>query len=101
MAQLRVRNATGVALDWVRVHPLGPGAEPVAFGPLAVGATSEPQEVADLRPVAAIEAAGPGRSFILQPYDVVGEPELPPGSYVYVLSLAGERLALDVQAGDR
>lgn len=100
MAQLRVRNATGVALDSVRVRPPEPGVEPVEFGPLAAGATSEAHEVSGLRPIAAIEASGSGRSFILQPYDVVGEEELPPGSYLYVLSLTGERLALDVRSAD-
>jgi hypothetical protein len=97
MAHLRVRNLTGADLDSVQVRPPVPGQAPIEFGPLDAGATSATHEVPALRRIAAIEASGATEAFTLQPYDLVGEEELPPGEYVYELRLAGGRLTLDLK----
>jgi hypothetical protein len=96
MARLRIRNLTGDDLDSVRVHPPGPDAAPVEFGPLAVAATSTSREVPGVYRFAHIEVSGPSGSYTLLPYDYVGEVELPAGEHTYVLGLAGGRLTLDV-----
>lgn len=97
MVGIRVLNATGLDLDWVRVFPPQPGAAPVEFGQLRSGATSGSQEIPGVYRYAHIEVGGPAGLHVLRPYDYVGEQPLPPGEFVYQLSLKGGRLALDVE----
>lgn len=96
MAHVRMRNDTGEDLEAVRLHLLRAGTEPVDFGPLRHGAASDYHELPGIRRVAQVEASGPGGPLVLQPYDVVGEPELPPGHYTYRLGSVHGRLTLDV-----
>jgi hypothetical protein len=83
MARIRVRNATGLDLDWVRVFPPQPGAAPVEFGQLRSGATSGGQDIPGVYRYAHIEVCGPAGPHVLRPYDYVGEQPLPSGEFVY------------------
>jgi len=97
--ELRVRNATGVALDLVRVHLPTTPAQVLEFDDLPDGASSGWQTAPALRRVAHIETDGPSGPMTLRPYDYVGEEPLPPGRYTYELGINAGRLTLKMDPG--
>jgi hypothetical protein len=100
MPHIRIHNSTGADLEVVRVNVPGEGREPVDFGAVDNGKYSEYRRVPVAYRFAEIEASGPMGSFSLRPYDVVGEQSLPEGRYTYRLSLAEDRLTLDLEVNE-
>jgi hypothetical protein len=94
MSEIRVRNATGAALDDVRITP--PGGR-LSMGPLASGAVSSWHPVGAVHRYPAVEASGPGIDLMHLPFDGDAQADLPAGRYTYVLRLEGGRLVVGLE----
>ena len=95
--RIRVRNAGAVDFDEVRVFfPDRPDAA-VSYGPIKKGAVSDYKSVARAYRYAHVEAVAGARQFVLRPMDYVGEEELPPGRFTYVLRTEADRLSIALE----
>ncbi len=99
MPHIRIHNATGADLDRVLLYPPRSPQQPVDFGPLAAGEHSAYRELPVLYRYAHIEASGPAGSYVLRPYDYVGEEPLPGGRHTYHLRVDQARLQLELEEG--
>lgn len=81
---LRLRNGSQVGFDDILVRV----GEPIEFGALAPGASSEYLPADGIYSYAYVEATRGDARYIFQPIDYTGEVPLQPGYYTYVLSVA-------------
>jgi hypothetical protein len=96
--EIRIKNASGIDFDSVRV--VFPDRDEASFGPIPNGASSDFKRTARAYRYAEIHVNAGGRELSLQPYDYVGESELPPGRYSYVLDIQDDRLTIDLEQAD-
>ena len=97
---IRVRNASAVDFDDVRIFFPDHPAEAASYGAVKRGAASDYKAVGRAYRYAHIEAAAGDRQFILRPMDYVGEAELPAGWFTYELRIAGDHLSVDLTRDD-
>jgi hypothetical protein len=95
--RIRVRNASTVDFGEVRVFFPDDPAAAVSYGAVKAGAASDYKPVGRAYRYAHIEATAGEREFVLRPIDYVGEAELPAGRFTYVLSIAADRLAVNLE----
>jgi hypothetical protein len=96
--EIRIRNASEIDFDSVRV--VFPGRDEADFGAISKGASSDFKRTARAYRYAEIHVNAGGRELKLQPYDYVGERQLAPGRYSYVLGVQGDRLTVDLEKAD-
>ena len=94
---VRVRNASSDELDDIRVFFPDAPDRAMHYGAVASGAASEYLPVSRAYRYAHIEATAGGRPYSLQPIDYVGEEELEPGRYTYVLRTEADRLTVALE----
>lgn len=92
VVRVRIRNDSNVDFTAVEVH--FPDGTRVGYGPLSARTDSayadagkQVYSYAWVRATAAAGPVGDGRTLVYQPVDYVGEAELAPGDYTYVLDL--------------
>lgn len=93
--QIRIKNSSVIDFDSVRV--MFPDRDEEYFGPISKGAMSDFKRTARAYRYAEVHVNAGGRELTLIPYDYVGERELPPGRYTYVLGIQGHRLTIDLE----
>ena len=82
--EIRIANQSRVTLEDVRVEfP----SQTVSYGTIETGKATEYRVVRRAYRYARIEALVDGKPALLQPIDYVGEKELRPGRYSYVLKI--------------
>ena len=96
--EIRIRNDSEIDFDSVRV--VFPDRDEARFGPIPKGTVSDFKHTARAYRYAEIHVNSGGREFTLQPYDYVGERELPPGRYSYLLGIQGDRLTIGLEEVD-
>lgn len=96
--EIRIRNSSEIDFDSVRV--VFPDRDEAQFGPVAKGASSDFKRRARAYRYAEIRVNAGGRELMLIPYDYVGERQLAPGRYSYVLGIQGDRLTVDLEKAD-
>jgi hypothetical protein len=96
--EIRIRNDSEIDFDSVRV--VFPDRDEAHFGPIPKGASSDFKTTTRAYRYAEIHVNAGGRELRLQPYDYVGERELSPGRYSYVLGIQGDRLTVDLEKAD-
>jgi hypothetical protein len=99
MPNVRIHNTTGADLETVLLYPPASPREPIDFGSIASGGYSDYRDVDTAYRFAHVEASGPIGSYVLRPYDYVGEEPLPEGRWTYRLSIDQGRLALALEEG--
>jgi hypothetical protein len=87
---IRIRNDSEIDFDSVRV--VFPDRDEAHFGPIPKGASSDFKSTT--------RAYRYAEMLRLQPYDYVGERQLSPGRYTYVLGIQGDRLTVDLEKAD-
>ena len=92
---VRIRNASSFDFDSTRVYFPDAPDRAVDYGPLASGAVSDYHAATVAYRYAHVEVNADGRSFVLQPFDYVGEEQLEPGRFTYVLGVEGDRLTVE------
>ena len=96
--EIRIRNGSEIDFDSVRV--VFPDRDEAHFGPIPKGASSDFKRTARAYRYAEIHVSAGGRELRLQPYDYVGESQLAPGRYSYVLGIQEDRLTVDLEKAD-
>lgn len=96
--EIRIRNGSEIDFDSVRV--VFPDRDEAHFGSIPKGASSDFKRTARAYRYAEIHVNAGGRELRLQPFDYVGERQLAPGSYSYVLGIQGDRLTIDLEHAD-
>jgi hypothetical protein len=96
--KVRIRNASDIDFDSVRV--VFPDRDEANFGAIPKGASSGFASTTRAYRYAEIHVNADGRELRLQPFDYVGECELPPGRYSYVLDIQGDRLTIDLEKAE-
>lgn len=99
MPRVRIHNATGADLETVLLYPPASPREPIDLGPLASGGYSDYREVQIAYRFLHVEVSGSVGSFVLRPYDYVGEEPLSDGPWTYRLSIDQGRLAMALEEG--
>ena len=96
--QIRIKNAGNMDFDRVRV--VFPDRIEVDYGPIAKGSFSGFQGTSRAYRYAQIHVQAGDQEFTLAPMDFVGEQELAPGRYTYVLRVEGSRLAIALEQAE-
>ena len=96
--EIRIRNASEIDFDSVRV--VFPDRDEAHFGHIAKGESSDFKPTTRAYRYAEIHVNAEGRELRLQPYDYVGERELTPGRYSYVIGVQEGRLTVDLEKAD-
>jgi hypothetical protein len=96
--EIRIRNSSEIDFDSVRV--VFPDRDEAHFGPIAKGASSDFKRTTRAYRYAEVHVNAGGKELMLMPYDYVGEHELPPGRYTYVLGVQSGRLTIDLEKAD-
>lgn len=94
---VRLRNASPLDFDATRVFFPDAPDRAVDFGPLPAGAASDYRPAAVAYRYAHVEITAGERSFVLRPFDYVGETPLAPGRVTYVLGVEGDRLTVEAR----
>jgi len=92
---VRVRNASPVDFDAVRVFFPDAPQRATDYGAVAAGAASDYLPSGRAYRYAHVEATAAGRRYEVHPIDYVGEPELEPGRHTYVLGIDADRLTIE------
>ncbi len=93
--EIRVRNET--TFDLERVLARFPDTEEVDYGALPRGRSSDFHATTRAYPYAPIRAATADGDLVFQPMDYVGEEQLRPGRYTYVLGVDGGVLTVTLE----
>jgi hypothetical protein len=96
--QLRIKNASHRDFDRVRV--VFPDRVEVDYGPVAKDSFSGFHGTSRAYRYAQIHVKAGDQEFALTPMDFVGEQELAPGRYTYILRVEGSRLTIDLEKAD-
>jgi len=96
--EIRIRNDSEIDFDSVRV--VFPDRDEAHFGPIPKGASSDFKSTTRAYRYAEIHVNAGGRELRLQPYDYVGEHQLTPGRYTYVLGIQDNRLTINLEKVD-
>ena len=96
--EIRIRNNSEIDFDSVRV--VFPDRDEAVFGPIPKGTSSDFKRTTRAYRYAEIHVKAGGQELRLQPYDYVGERELTPGRYSYVLGVQENRLTIDLEKAD-
>jgi hypothetical protein len=93
--RVRVRNASGVDFDAVRITL--PDSPEVDLGAVRKAAHSAFVSAAKAYRYASFRVRAGGRDLVLQPYDYSGEQELRSGDYAYALGISDGRLTCTLE----
>ena len=93
--QIRLSNASGLDFEDVEVNFYD---NRVSYGTIAAGTASGYQRTERAYSYAFVQLTAAGKQYRLQPIDFVGETELAPGRYTYILDLDGTRISLRLVA---
>ena len=96
--EIRIRNDSEI--DFASVRVVFPDRDEAHFGPIPKGASSDFKSTTRAYRYAEIHVNAGGRELRLQPYDYVGELQLTPGRYTYVLGIQGDRLTINLEKVD-
>lgn len=96
--RVRVRNASGVDFDAVRLTL--PDSPAVDLGALPRHAHSAFVSAARAYRYASFRVRVDDHELVLQPFDYSGEPELTPGAYTYAVGLSDGRLTCTLESAD-
>lgn len=94
---VRVRNASTFDFDSTRVYFPDAPDRAVDYGPIASSAASDYHAATVAYRYAHVEVTAGERSFVLHPFDYVGEAKLEPGRVTYVLGVEGDRLTVELR----
>jgi hypothetical protein len=95
---IRIQNATGENFDRVRVY--FPDRCEVDYGAVAKGSLSAFRGTRRAYRYAGLKVTVGDRELSLQPIDYVGERELAPGRYTYVLGIEEGRLTIALEKAE-
>jgi hypothetical protein len=93
--EIRVRNASDRGFDQVRV--VFPERREVNYGAIPKGGISPFHGVSRAYRYAEFQVKAGDQAFSLVPIDYVGEQELTPGRYTYVLRIQDSNLTVDLE----
>ena len=96
--EIRIRNDSEIDFDSVRV--VFPDRDEAHFGLIPKGASSDFKSTTRAYRYAEVHVNAGGRELRLQPYDYVGEHQLTPGRYTYVLGIQNDRLTINLEKAD-
>ena len=96
--EIRIRNDSEI--DFASVRVVFPDRDEAHFGPIPKGASSDFKSTTRAYRYAEIHVNAGSRELRLQPYDYVGEHQLTPGRYTYVLGIQGDRLTINLEKVD-
>jgi hypothetical protein len=96
--EIRIKNASDIDFDRVRV--VFPERDEADYGAVAQGRSSAFHATSRAYRYAQVHVKAGDRDISLQPMDYVGEQELAPGRYTYVVRIEGNRLAIDLEKAE-
>jgi hypothetical protein len=96
--QIRIKNASQMDFDRVRV--VFPDRVEVDYGPVAKDGFSDFHGTSRAYRYVQLRVKAGDQEFVLTPMDFVGEQELAPGRYTYILRVDGSRLTMDLEKAD-
>ncbi|MHB0955377.1 MAG: hypothetical protein ACYC0X_03265 [Pirellulaceae bacterium] len=96
--EIRIINASGIDFDSVVV--VYPDRDEVQYGRIPKGTASDFARTTRAYRYATIRAKAGERDYLLQPIDYVGERQLAPGRYSYVLRVQAGRLICELESAD-
>jgi len=96
--EIRIKNASDIDFDRVRV--VFPERDEADYGAVAKGRFSAFRDTRHAYRYAQVHVKAGDRDISLEPIDYVGEQELAPGRYTYVLRIEGNRLAIDLEKAE-
>jgi hypothetical protein len=96
--QIRIKNASDIDFDSVRL--VFPERDEADYGAVPKGRFSAFRDTNRAFRYAQVHVKAGGRDISLEPIDYVGEQELTPGRYTYVLRIEGNRLTIDLEKAE-
>lgn len=95
LVEIRINNVSNLDFDRVCVHL--PDEPEVEYGPISKGGVTGFRATRRAYRYAGFSVRAGKQEFSLQPVDYMGEQELPPGRYTYVLGLDNGRLTVKLE----
>ena len=92
--EIRIKNRSNINFDRVLVH--FPGPREVDYGPVPKGSVTAFEPVTQAYRYAGVSVKAGTQQLSLQPTDYMGEKELSPGQYTYLLDIDNGSLTLQL-----